>query len=331
MTELRTDDLDKQLINLLQVDFPLTAEPFAAMGQRLGISEDEVISRIQQLKAKGIVRLIGPVMEARKLGYQTTLVAMSVPAEKLKKAEKVITAHPAVSHAYEREHRLNLWVTFATPAGADIDSEIKELAAAVESSEWFSLPALRVFKIGAYFGMGSEGEDVEEPLPGKRSGAIPGPASLTAREIGVLNALQQDLPLVHRPFTHMAGDAGLKVEAFLTQCGSLIERGVLRRYSASINHRNAGYRANAMVCWLAPSAIVEKAGNQMADIRQVSHCYERSTNAGWPYNLYSMLHARSREICNGHIEELSRTTGLKDYLVLFSTREFKKTRIKYTL
>lgn len=331
MTEPRTDDLDKKLINLLQVDFPLTEEPFFTMGQHLEISEEEVIRRIHQLKTKGIVRLIGPVMEARKLGYQTTLVAMSVPAEKLTNAEQIITVHPAVSHAYEREHDLNLWVTFAALAGADMESEIKRLAKMIESSEWFSLPALRVFKIGAYFGMGSEDYEADEPLPEKRSGAMPGPVLLTDKDKRVLNALQQDLPLVHLPFTTIADSAGLKVEDLLTQCSSLLERGVLRRYSASINHRNAGYRANAMVCWLTPQGMVEKAGNQMSDVRQVSHCYERKTYERWPYNLYSMLHARSRELCNEIIKELSLRTGLKNYLVLFSTREFKKTRIKYAL
>jgi DNA-binding Lrp family transcriptional regulator len=331
MVDLRTDEMDKKLINLLQVDFPLVAEPFSVLGERLSISEDDVISRIQVLKAKGIVRLIGPVMEARKLGFQTTLVAMSVPSEKMKKTEIIIAAHPAVSHAYEREHRLNLWVTFAAPAQTDIENEINQLAIAVESSESFSLPALKLFKIGAYFGMGNNGDDSEEALPGQQTGALPGRIALTTEEKLALNVLQQDLPLIHSPFTDMAAGAGLKVEAFLAVCGSLLKRGALRRYSASINHRNAGYKANAMTCWLAPPAAVEKAGNEMAKMRQVSHCYERKTHALWPYNLYSMLHARSRETCNELIGELSRRTGLDKYLVLFSTREFKKTRIKYNL
>jgi len=331
MTDLRTDDIDKRLINLLQVDFPLEAEPFAVIGQHLGITEEEVISRIQQLKAKGIVRLIGPVLEARKLGYQTTLVAMSVPVEKLKKSEKTIADHPAVSHAYEREHRLNLWITFAAPAQADIEGEIGKLATTVESTQAFSLPALKLFKIGAYFGMGSEGDDVEEALPARQAVAMPQPILLTSREKLLLNVIQQDLPLVHKPFSCMADSTGLKVNDLLTCCSSLLEKGIMRRYSASINHRNAGYRANAMVCWLAPSVMVEKAGNEMAKMKQVSHCYERKTCNSWPYNLYAMLHARSREICSGLIQELSTRTGLKEYLVLFSTCELKKTRIKYSL
>ena len=329
MTDLRTDDITKRLINLLQVDFPLTPAPFAAMAERLGISEPEVIRRIEELKQKDIVRLIGPVMEARKLGYQTTLVAMSVPADKLRKAEKIIAVHPSVSHAYEREHRFNLWITFAAPAQSDICNEIGRLSADVASDETLSLPALRVFKIGAYFGMGSEGDESEDPLPGKTGKTLPGQVTLTAQEKVVLNTLQQDLPLIHRPFNGMAESAGMKTGDFLSVCGSLLERGVLRRYSASINHRNAGYRANAMTCWLAPASAVEKAGNRMADMKQVSHCYERRTYASWRYNLYTMVHARSHEACLQLIEELSHMTGLYQYLVLFSTREFKKTRIKY--
>lgn len=329
MADLRTDELDKKLINLLQVDFPLTAEPFAMMGQRLGLSEAEVIRHIQQLKERKIVRLIGPVLEARKLGYQTTLVAMSVPQGKLEKAEETIAAHPAVSHGYERDHHFNLWITFAAPAQVDIEKEIGKLTAVVESRESFSLPALRVFKIGAYFGMGGEDDEADMMPPGKRPGALPGNVVLTQQEKLVLNALQLDLPLVHRPFTDIAGMAGLKEDALLKQCGSLLERGIIRRYSASINHRNAGYRANAMTCWLTPSNMVEKAANEMAQVRQVSHCYERKTNPIWPYNLYTMLHARSHEICRKLIGDLSSRTGLNEYVVLFSTREFKKTRIRY--
>ncbi len=300
---------------------------FEFVAGRMGLTLDVVITDGSQPIGRGI----GPVLEARKLGFQTTLVAMSIPSEKLKKAEKIIAAHPAVSHAYEREHRLNLWVTFAAPAQTDIESEINQLAVAIESSESFSLPALKVFKIGAYFGMGNDSDDSEETLPGQQPGALPGRIELTTQEKLVLNVLQQDLSLIHKPFSNMADGAELNVDAFLSVCESLLERGILRRYSASINHRNAGYRANAMTCWLAPSAVVEKAGNEMSKMRQVSHCYERKTHALWPYNLYSMSHARSRETCNELIGELSRRTGLDKYLVLFSTREFKKTRIKYCL
>ena len=329
MTETHSDDVDKRLINLLQVDFPLTATPYEDMGRRLGISEDEAITRIGQLKARAIIRLIGPVMEARKLGYRTTLAAMSVPAEKLKQAGQIISGHPAISHGYERDHHFNLWITYAAPAGTDLDAEVNKLATNMGSKESFSLPALRIFKIGAYFGMGDD--EAEAVWPTNRHSSLPDSFVLSTPEKLVINTLQQDLPLIHRPFTPMAESAGLKTEAFLKHCAALLENGVMRRYSASINHRNAGYKANAMVCWLAPESLVEEAGREMSRVRQVSHCYERRTNLLWPYNLYTMIHTRSQEISQDLVREISHKTGLRDYLVLFSTREFKKSRIKYTV
>ncbi len=331
MNHTPVDDIDKKLINLLQVDFPLTPTPFSDMGGRLGLSEAEVISRIQGLKARGIIRLIGPVVEARKLGYQTTLVAMCVPAGKLQQAETIIHTHPSISHAYEREHRFNLWTTFAASATANINDLIHELAAEAGSTETLILPALRVFKIGAYFGMGNDDEDSDEPVFDQAINELPSLISLSAREKLILNILQQDLPLISRPFTEMAASTGMDTDDFLGICRSLLVRGVLRRYSASINHRNAGYRANAMICWLVPPNDIERAGSTMAKVKQVSHCYERKTYPSWPYNLYTMVHAGSRRICHEIIDDLSRRTGLDDHLILFSTREFKKTRIKYTV
>lgn len=329
MNHTPTDNTDKKLINLLQVDFPLTPTPFADMGIRLGLSEAEVIDHIKSLKARGVIRLIGPVVEARKLDYQTTLVAMSVPTGKLKQAENIIRAHPSISHAYEREHHLNLWITFAAPATANIDDRIHNLAARIGNTEMLILPVLRVFKIGAYFDIGSNDEDGDEPLAGLSDKALSGSASLTTEEKLALNILQQDLPLIPRPFTEMAANAGMNTDVFLGVCRSLLERGVLRRYSASVNHRNAGYRANAMVCWLVSTNGIEKAGSIMAQVKQVSHCYERKTCPSWPYNLYTMVHASARKACHDIIGELSRRTELNEYIILFSTRELKKTRIKY--
>lgn len=329
MTDNSIDYITRKLISLLQVDFPLTATPFATMAERLGISETDVIRHIHELKQQDVIRLIGPVLEGRKLGYQTTLVAMSVPAQKLKRAEQIITAHPSVSHAYEREHRFNLWITFSAAAASDMDGEIDRLSAAAGSDETLSLPAIRVFKIGAFFGMGSEDDEDEDTIPGKMSKELPGIVSLTAQEKLVLNILQQDLPLIHMPFTGMAKSAGMPTADFLSICISLLERGILRRYSASINHRKAGYRANAMTCWQAPASKIEKYGNIMAKFKQISHCYERRTYPSWPYNLYTMVHARSHEVCLNLIKEIATSYRLNNYLVLFSTREFKKTRIKY--
>ena len=112
---MNLSSIDRKLLNLLQAEFPLSREPYTDLGLRLGIDRDEVIHRIEQLKAKGIIRQISPVLDARSLGYQTTLVAMRVAESQLDKAAQLIMEHPGVSHGYERNHHFNLWFTLAIP------------------------------------------------------------------------------------------------------------------------------------------------------------------------------------------------------------------------
>lgn len=323
---MHLDSTDKKLLNLLQREFPLTREPFTELGWRLGIDGDAVIARIVQLKARGIVRQISPVLDARRLGYQTTLVAMRVAADQQREAERAISQHPRVSHGYEREHYFNLWFTLAMPRGTDAETDIRQLAASFPAEAILVLPAVKVFKIGAYFDMDGE-DDREVPAPvGSR---LPQPAELSSRERSILTELQQDLPLVPAPFDAMAECLSMKLEDFLTQCRSLLERGIMRRFGAAINHNRAGFSANAMTCWIAPPDIVDAAGRRLASLRQVSHCYERKTAPLWPYNLFAMIHGQHREACQQLAAAVSADIGLTDYVLLFSKNEFKKTRVKY--
>jgi DNA-binding Lrp family transcriptional regulator len=103
----------------------------------------------------------------------------------------------------------------------------------------------------------------------------------------------------------------------------------MRRFGAAVNHRKAGFAANAMTCWAAPPEKVVAAGQKLASWREVSHCYERKTNPLWRYNLFAMIHAHTEEACREIAAKVSAQTGLTDYVMLFSTREFKKTRVKY--
>lgn len=330
MTSLNLDDIDKRLINLVQAEFPLTVEPYTDLGLRLGIDRDSVIRRIARLKARRIVRLIGPVLDARSLGYQTTLVAMRVAKEHQDKAEQIIAEHPGVSHGYERGHYFNLWFTLAVPAETGIETELTKLTSTIKAEAVFSLPAVKVFKIGAYFDMYEGGEGTAGAAI-QSGGELPGKADLSREDKMVIRELEQDLPLVPRPFTAMANELGMAVEDFLAACVSQLQCGVMRRFGASINHSHAGYRANAMACWVAPPDKVGAVGRRLALLPEVSHCYERTPHTSWPYNLFAVVHSRTRARCQELVRQISAETGLADCVVLFSTREFKKTRIKYLL
>jgi DNA-binding Lrp family transcriptional regulator len=84
-----------------------------------------------------------------------------------------------------------------------------------------------------------------------------------------------------------------------------------------------------MACWIVSPDMVAAAGQKLAAIRQVSHCYERKTNPLWPYNLFAMIHGHTRDICEDIVSQVSNEAGLKNHVLLYSTREFKKTRVKY--
>lgn len=327
MPDIELDEIDRRLLNLLQAEFPLVAEPYAGMGERLGCDGEEVIRRIRRLKAQGVIRQISPVLDARRLGYRSTLAAMGVPASRLETAARLIRQHPGVSHGYERDHRFNFWFTLAVPPETEIGAELERLTAPIGADAVFALPALKLFKIRAYFAMkdGQPPAD-EEPAAG---GELPQRLELSPDDRLIINELQQELPLVSSPFAGMAQRLGMTVDSLLAGCRSLQQRGLMRRYGAAVNHRRAGFKANAMTCWAVPRQQVDAAGRELAALREVSHCYERATNALWPYNVFAMIHGHSQQDCRRVADDISRRTGLREYEMLFSTREFKKERIKY--
>ena len=323
------DDIDKKLVSLIQREFPLTVEPFSALGERVGINGEQVIQRIARLKKDGIVRLIGPVFDARKLGYQSTLVAMKVAESRLEKAAEIIAKHPWISHAYQRNYPFNLWFTLAQNSDVDIQAELERLRCLIGAEAVIDLPALKVFKIGAYFDMYEDSSLSNAGIDYSRR--LSTAVSLSEDERDLINRVERDMPLIKRPFDEKSAELGLQVNQFLDRLGSLKERGVMRRFGAAINHNSAGFRANGMACWVASQDILETAGQRLAAIPQVSHCYERKTNPLWPYNLFAMIHGHAREVCQGIVNQVSGEFDIEESVLLFSTREFKKIRVNYTV
>jgi DNA-binding Lrp family transcriptional regulator len=104
---------------------------------------------------------------------------------------------------------------------------------------------------------------------------------------------------------------------------------VMRRFAAILRHREAGFIANGMIVWNVPTDSVDEIGNRLATFPEVSHCYRRPVYKDWRFNLFSMIHARSLESAKKIALEISKIIGIDDYQILFSTREFKKERVKY--
>jgi DNA-binding Lrp family transcriptional regulator len=141
--------------------------------------------------------------------------------------------------------------------------------------------------------------------------------------------LQEDVPLTPRPFDLWGRQVGLTHEELLERAHDLRERKIMRRFSAVLYHRKAGFRANAMGVWKVPEERIEEVGNAFAQYQAVSHCYERPTYEDWPYSVFSMVHGRSVEECENVLDAMAEETGITERDSLYSTREYKKTRVRY--
>lgn len=142
---------DRRLLNTIQTDFPITPRPFEAIARKLGLSEDEVIQRIQDLKTNMLIRRIGGNFSPDKLGYHSTLCAAQVPKDKIQLFTRIVNAYPGVTHNYQREHPFNIWFTFIAPSKKIIADCLKEISRTTSVEPILNLPATRVFKISAHF------------------------------------------------------------------------------------------------------------------------------------------------------------------------------------
>ncbi len=144
-------------------------------------------------------------------------------------------------------------------------------------------------------------------------------------DLELLKEAQDGLLLTARPYFVLGKKLGISEEEVIGRFRALENEGVIRRFAATIGHRALGIVANAMIVWIVPSEQVEQTGKIFAAVDDVTHCYERAIATDWPYNLYTMVHSRNREDCLRIADHLSSVSGIKDYRVLFSEREYKKT------
>lgn len=141
------DQKDRELLNLVQYDIPLTERPYAAVGARLGLSEDEVLERLRRLKESNIIRRMGGVFDSRKLGYKGTLCAMKVPPDKVDRVAEVVNGYLEITHNYLRDGDYNMWFTVLALSDERVQRILNEIKAATGIKEIVTLPATRIFKI----------------------------------------------------------------------------------------------------------------------------------------------------------------------------------------
>ena len=322
------DNLDKEILNEIQWTFPLTSQPYHEISKKFGVSLDTVKERLINLKKVGILRQLSAIFDTRKLGYKSSLVAMEIEPEKLDYVAQQINRHPGVSHNYERNHQFNLWFTLAVPPGSDLKTEVDKFSKLQGIKKVRLLPTIKLFKIGVKLDMVEEKKHEIKPSEEKKKirneKFIP-----TEEDKEFIRELQKDLEIVDRPFENAAKKLGITEEQIFEKLKFYEDIGVMRRYAAILRHRDVGFVANGMIVWKVPEERIDEVGAKLGSFPQVSHCYQRPVYSDWPYNVFSMIHCKSEDEAKDVAKIIQKQINVEDYKILFSAREFKKTRVEY--
>ena len=155
------------------------------------------------------------------------------------------------------------------------------------------------------------------------------PRPLTSLDKRIIHELQQDLPVVRRPFAVVAERVGISEVELLEKVREFIADGTIRRFGATLRHQRTGFDANAMVVWEVEPEEAEAAGGIFASFREVTHCYQRPSLPDWPFRLFTMVHASSRQECRRIAQEMAAAAGVKKYDLLYTAEELKKTTMAY--
>jgi DNA-binding Lrp family transcriptional regulator len=333
MSDQVLTDQDRELLNAVQWDFPLEPRPFAVLGDRLGLSEPEVRARVAAVKETGVLRQLSAIFDTRALGYNSSLVAARIDPDRVDEAAATISAHPGVSHNYKRNHSFNLWYTIAVPPGESLDEHLEVLHQQSGAVVTRKLPTLKLYKIGVKLDMtGQTAADAKVAVADherpERREHMEAPV-LSDLEIAAIRVVQEDLPLVERPFAAQAAELGCSEDDVLGLLASFKDRKLMRRFAAVMNHRTAGFKANAMGVWAVPDDRLDEIGPAMAGFALVSHCYRRPTYPDWPYSVFTMVHGKHSRDCETTIAAIRDETGVDEYALLWSIKEYKKTRVRY--
>jgi len=329
------DALDRRIVNTLQRGFPLSPRPYAQAAQALGTDEATLIARLRSLLARGLLTRFGPLFQIERAGGRFVLCACHADAARREAVIAAINAHPEVAHHYERTHDLNLWFVLALEH-ADAMPAVLARIEADAGVRVLAFPKEREFRVDLYLPVeeAPPSAPVSFDAPPAFAGDGLAPADPTAdptADRALIRATQAGLPLQPAPYQELAEQLHCTEQAVIARLAAMRARGLLRRIGAVPQHYRLGWRANAMTVWDVEDAQADALGARIGALPFVSHCYRRPRRLPqWPYNLFAMIHARTREDAAPLIAQVAQTLGTacRAHDVLWSTRVLKKTGLR---
>ncbi|MHC4647120.1 MAG: siroheme decarboxylase subunit alpha [Planctomycetota bacterium] len=323
---LSLNELQKKLCSALQEGLPISARPFAELAAALDSDEETVLREIRLLKESGVIRRIRAVTNYRALGFAGTLVAAHVPEGDVHSVADAVNSLRGVSHNYLRSHHYNMWFTLQAPSTEQIELTLADLGQRL-GIDFHSLPVERVFKLDVRFDVEGKGQAAQGDAPKVPQDQV---VQLNENEKRILSKLQKDLEPMQKPFDFLCTEA-VDGPGALEIIAGLVHKGVIRRVGGVLDQRKLGFTTNVMFCCaVAPERIVE-AGACLAASCMVSHCYQRKTFAGWPYNLFAMMHGRNMDEIQRVTDGFVETEGINSFELLATTGELKKQPVKHDL
>lgn len=314
-----SDPIDRALLNDWQRDFPITERPFGVLAEVLGTSETNVIERLRARVEAGQITRLGATCAPNTISA-STLAAVAAPEDRIEEVAAIIGAEPGVNHSYLRENDWNLWFVTTGPSRADVDAALARIAQR-SGLRVLDLRLVRPFNLDLGFSLRGETRCA-------RLLQTPDTTVLQRGDRDIVQALMRGLAFDARPYAGIATTLGRSETEVMARIRVLSAARIIARLGIIVRHRALGWRSNAMVVWDLPHDAITRAGPMLAAQPGVTLCYERTPVAGvWPYRLYTMIHAQSRNEALARLAEAAALPDLRGapHLVLFSSHCFKQT------
>ena len=310
-------DIDRRLMDGWQRDLPLVPRPFEVMARALDLDEDEVIARLARLREAGKVSRVGGTCRPNTAGA-STLAAVAAPDDRIETVAAAIGGMDGVNHSYLRENDWNIWFVATGPDRAHVDATLDAVRRRT-GLEVLDLPLVRPFNVDLGFRL-----DGAAPAPRARDADM---GALVDGDRPILQALSEGLEITARPYGALARTLGRDETEIIDRVDALLEAGLIGRLGVIVRHRPLGWTSNAMVVWNVPEDRIPAAGEVLRSEPGVTLCYQRRPEPrSWPYNLYCMIHARSRDEALETLQraEAAAALGGLPRRILFSLRCFKQ-------
>lgn len=349
--------LEQVIINHFQKEFPLCSKPYQAIADTLKnesieISEQQVLTALQQLNAHGVLSRIGPVFDHKKAGA-STLAALAVPPEQLDAIAQIVNQFEQVNHNYAREPYLkkqayNLWFVATASDDIALQSVLNDIAELTGFSV-LKLPMEKSYHIDLGFKINFKNSH-QNPfsVPIIKTEQVMAKSSENTKILSVQQQqllrehLEQGLEITSQPYQLLANKIAADEHQVIQQMITWQQTGLIRRYGLVVKHRKLGFNANAMVVWNIANEHVENIAAQLSVYEEVSLCYRRPRQLPhWPYNLFCMIHGTDHQVVHQQIEKINQQLVKNnadvwpqeqaiEQDILFSTKAYKQHGARYS-